>query len=678
MRLRRVNLGDIVTWDGRDWIVDAHGIQGTRLNPVVEGSPVWVDLATVALEASFEHHQKSDASQEVRERIDLARLDQDTHQDVLFWRNHLNEARFGVADPDDPDAVPRDGYGAGTTIEGRMELKAQELRAAGIKTSRTSLFRKDSEYRAHGVMGLLDGRKARHSTGPRVPKEVETAAHQVIAEHLGSTSRDTKYFLDKIKQRVRNDHSDHIIEWPSDRTLRRWLNPLLDAAGLMKSAAHRRSESNRPQRTFRPIEAMYPGQYVEIDSNTLDVETAMPDGQVIRPYMTAAVDVFSGSVVGFHIHGGAPSSTDHAVLFARIVSPRRAVDRLDPSLTLGRSKTLPSESMIAMGQATPDAPAMPFIAVETLTMDRGKDFLASRAAAEVLGWSVIDAPPHSPTAKPHVERFFNSVNSQLLARFDSYVGRSPEHRGRNARVPIPFTELVDQMWKFVISVYQNRPHRGLVRREHPGRTFTPNQMYAAAFEASAGIPLPLTEADYVGLMPAFSRTLRSDGIHLQNETYDSPALDQIRTHSGKVEVRQDPYDTDRAWVRHPQNDVWIDCTARSVRLSALPFGSTVSQRLAATAPADDPHAEWAQTFLDSETRRVKAEKITKRHTSTTNRDRRKQSPKEAKSTSRKRTKAATEKANRRRDELPRPAAVEPAPLAPVSPIRNHPDDYKVV
>ena len=27
MRLRRVNLGDIVTWDGRDWIVDAHGIQ---------------------------------------------------------------------------------------------------------------------------------------------------------------------------------------------------------------------------------------------------------------------------------------------------------------------------------------------------------------------------------------------------------------------------------------------------------------------------------------------------------------------------------------------------------------------------------------------------------------------------------------------------------------------------
>jgi IS30 family transposase len=55
--------------------------------------------------------------------------------------------------------------------------------------------------------------------------------------------------------------------------------------------------------------------------------------------------------------------------------------------------------MVAMGQTTLDAPAMPFIAVETLTMDRGKDFLASRVAAEALGWSVVDAPPHSPAAK---------------------------------------------------------------------------------------------------------------------------------------------------------------------------------------------------------------------------------------------------------------------------------------
>jgi hypothetical protein len=111
-----------------------------------------------------------------------------------------------------------------------------------------------------------------------------------------------------------------------------------------------------------------------------------------------------------------------------------------------------------MGQTTHDAPAMPFIAVETLTMDRGKDFLASRAAAEALGWSVVDAPPHSPTAKPHVERFFKTANSLFLSRLDAYVGNSPEHRGRNKRTPIPFTTLVDSTWSFIVHVYQNRPH----------------------------------------------------------------------------------------------------------------------------------------------------------------------------------------------------------------------------
>ncbi|SDU25169.1 Mu transposase C-terminal domain-containing protein [Gordonia westfalica] len=570
MQLRRVNLGDIISWDGRDWIVDAHGRNGSRLNPVTDGTPRWVDMATISHDGSFEYHGGSDGHLGVAaDRIQLAMLDPATRADALFWLQHLTEARFGVVDPHNPDAVPRDGYGPETTIEGRMERKAQELNAAGIKTSRTSLFRKDAQYRAHGIVGLIDGRRAKESTGQKIPQIVDDAAHRVIAEHLGATTRDVLYYLDKVKQRVRHDNPDIDVNWPSDRTLRRWLTPLLDAAGLTKSAQHRRSEGNRPKRAFQPILATYPGQFVEIDSNTLDVEAVMPDGKVIRPYMTAAIDVFTDSVVGFHIHGGVPSSTDHAILFARMVSPRRAVDRIDHELSLGKSKVLPGSAMIAMGQANSEAPAMPFIAVETLTMDRGKDFLASRAAAETLGWSVIDAPPHSPTAKPHVERFFKSVNSLFLSRIDSYVGNSPEHRARAERAAIPFASLVDQMWAFIITVYQNRPHSGFVLREHPGRTFTPNQMYAASFDATAGIPLPFSDRDYIALMPRDERTIRSDGVHLGNEIYDSPELNDLRTRSGKFEVRHDPYDSERVWVRHPDTSEWITCHARSIRLAAL-------------------------------------------------------------------------------------------------------------
>jgi putative transposase len=274
-------------------------------------------------------------------------------------------------------------------------------------------------------------------------------------------------------------------------------------------------------------------------------------------------------------------------------------------------------------------------------------------------------------SKPHVERFFKSANSLFFSRLDAYVGNSPEHRGRNKRTPIPFTTLVDSTWSFIVNVYQNRPHKGLVLRDHPGRTFTPNQMYAASFDASAGIPIPLSENDYISLMPRHDRTIRSDGVHLGNEVYDSPDLNDLRTGNGKYEVRHDPYDTDRVWLRHPDTREWVTCFARSIRLAALPFGTTTSARLGATEQVNDPHFEWSQDFLDAESHHVKnaASKADKRDPANRRRS--------EKAFQKKATKSAAERANRKRDSLPRPAISEPTPLPPAVPIRQHPDDYTI-
>lgn len=244
-----------------------------------------------------------------------------------------------------------------------------------------------------------------------------------------------------------------------------------------------------------------------------------------------------------------------------------------------------------------------------------------------------------------------------------------DHRGRNQRAPIPFTQLVDGMWSFIVTVYQNRPHKGLVLREHPGRTFTPNQMYSATFDASAGIAIPISQSDYISLMPRHDRTFQSDGIHLSNEIYDSPDLNEVRGRSGKHEIRQDPYDTERIWVRHPDNGEWITCFARSIRLAALPFGTSTTASLSVTAQADDPHTQWAQDFLDAESHRVKAT-----HSGT---DKGTQKTSSGKAAQKKATKTAAERANRKCDPLPRPAAVEPMQLPTAVPVREHPDDYTV-
>ena len=159
MQLRSVNLGDIVTWDGCDWIVDAHGERGTRLNPVASGSPVWVDLATISQEESFEHHHAdTEHARAARNRVELAMLASEVRQDVLFWLQHVNEVQSGLIDPHDPDAQPRDGYGPETTLEERVQRKLAELDAAGIKTSRPSLFRKVAKYRTEVITWLVDRR----------------------------------------------------------------------------------------------------------------------------------------------------------------------------------------------------------------------------------------------------------------------------------------------------------------------------------------------------------------------------------------------------------------------------------------------------------------------------------------------------------------------------------------
>lgn len=663
MRLRKVDLGDIVHWDTKDWFVDSHSAKGTRLSPVLGGEPVWIHLDVIANHEDFEHFGAGDERGNVAaERIDLARLPKEARDDVVFWRDNLNEARFGVVNPSDPDAQPRDGYGEDTTIDGRFHKKAEELTVAMRPITVRALYKKDAKFRDEGILGLVNKAKFKTATGPVIPEKIRTAAAQVIAENLGASTRTAVKYLQMVKVRVAQDNPGAKIEWPSDRTLRRYLTPLLDEARLTATARERRSHSNRPKRAYRPVLATYPGQYVEIDANIADLMVLMPNGQEVRPHVTIAIDVYTRSIVGWHTHPAAPNAFDHQMLLIRAVMPRGIDEDADPSAWLANSRSLPGAAMIAMGQGLAESACRPYIAIESLTMDRGKDFLAARAAAEQLGITVIDAPPHSPVAKPHVEQFFNFMNKEFCAGFDSYVGHSTDHKGRTPGTVVPYALFVSKLERWITEVYQNRPHSGLSPLEHPGRSFSPNQMYAASFDASAGIPIPITANEYIGFLPHVERLIRADGIQIDNEIYDSEDLNGLRGTKTNHQVRNDPYDTDRVWVKHPDTGEWIECASRTVRLSTLPFGTTISAHLSAMPKTEDPTNQWGQDFLAAENKRVAQVQA---------------DAAKAKRATKKATKAAAEMANRKNDGMPRPGPVHAAPLPPVVPLRAHPDDYTV-
>ncbi|MEU6236214.1 hypothetical protein [Kitasatospora sp. NPDC047058] len=90
-------------------------------------------------------------------------------------------------------------------------------------------------------------------------------------------------------------------------------------------------------------------------------------------------------------------------------------------------------------------------------------------------------------------------------------------------------------------VWQNRPHEGLRHPGMPAVALSPNEMWGALLSVCGHVPLPLTGADYVELLPVVWKPITERGIRLDHRTYDHHALNP---HRG-------PHDQRQVWVRLP-------------------------------------------------------------------------------------------------------------------------------
>ena len=157
--------------------------------------------------------------------------------------------------------------------------------------------------------------------------------------------------------------------------------------------------------------------------------------------------------------------------------------------------------------------------------------------------------------------------------------------------------------EWLIAVWQNRVHEGLRDPLHPQRVFSPNQKYAALIETAGYVPVPLSGEDFIELLPATWRAVNAYGIKVSNRTYDAEQLNPIRqqksgvaARNGLWEVRHDPYDVSRVFVRGP--DGWITCQWKYLEKVPAPFGELawdhVSGRLAEQGRGDASELERAQ------------------------------------------------------------------------------------
>jgi hypothetical protein len=156
-----------------------------------------------------------------------------------------------------------------------------------------------------------------------------------------------------------------------------------------------------------------------------------------------------------------------------------------------------------------------------------------------------------------------------------------ENRGRNADQAAIWSiaELQALLDEWLVSTWQNRPHDGLRDPLTPGRALTPNEKYAALVEAAGYVPVPLSQNDYIELLPVEWPAINAYGVKIRHRKYQSKALRRysrqpsgVKARKDLWEVLRDPYDVSRIWVRNHHDGGWLEATWTHLNTGPVPFG----------------------------------------------------------------------------------------------------------
>lgn len=514
----------------------------------------------------------------------LETLDVDTRARVELLHRHVAEVLTGFPPSDGTTALtPHPAYSTGNRLADRIDAKLDELKNAGTPVGERTFRRYLSAYRRRGISGLVDGRRTRESTRTgRIDQRVVALLETAIAGQL-NLSTGTR---SRVINQVRIEADKQALPLPSRATTYRALKALERDKHPFRNATTRRTQSNRPDRSWGGQAPSRPGELVEIDSTPLDLLVLNPDGSTGRVDLTMALDIATRTPLAVILRPVATKAVDAAVVLARALTPLPMQPGWHASLALSRS-VLPQGMIDGDESLKAQVAAKPVIVPETITIDRGKVFVGSTflSACERLQFSVIKAAPRTPTDKPHIERVFAAVNSGFTQYLAGYVGPNVVRRGFDPSAEAQWTlaEVQNLLDLWIVAVWQNRPHSGLRHPAMPRKDLTPNEAYAALSGIAPEVNVALTTDDYIGLLPVDWRSIQPYGINFAGLHYDSPELHEYRGVSsglpepvrGRWEIRYDPYRMNTIFARDHNRGRWIHAEWTLAKQALAPFSHDV-------------------------------------------------------------------------------------------------------
>lgn len=509
-------------------------------------------------------------------------LPEEAADQAAWWEQHIIEVIAGVP-PDAPAGTrPRPEYDPRSrTLRQRELAKAEELAAAGRPVPLSTLQRLRLAYEKHGAWGLVDHRAAVRP-GARTDKRVLEAIAKAVSEETDESTGTVDRLRRKVEKILEGDGTDPAAVMPARATFYRLAARADAGRHTFGSARTRRSQAKTPAGPYGTVTAARPGEWTQIDSTPLDIRVVLDNGMTDRAELTWLVDIATRAIPAAVLRTSTKAA-DAALLLARAMTPEPMRPGWPDALRMSRS-VMPHRRLAGIDRRLADAAARPVIVPETIVCDHGSVYLsqAFRGACRAMGITLQPSHEGSPWEKGTVETSFSAVGTLFAQYVAGYTGTGVEHRGKDpdAAAAWSMAELQDLLDEWIVTTWNNRPHDGLSHPLMPGRSLTPNEMYAALVETAGYVPVPLAAGDYVELLPVTWRKINAYGVKIGNRTYDCKALSPYRRqHSGvdakngSWEVRFDPHDITRVWVRdHLGDGGWILAPWTHLRAAPAPFG----------------------------------------------------------------------------------------------------------
>ncbi len=545
----------------------------------------------------------------------LAALTEAQRAEVADKADHVREVLTGYRSGSPELALwgePRARYAPELSEGVRRRAKAAELG----KHDRT-IRRWIDYYRAHGEAGLASTAQG-NPLGYTDRRWMETAV-EIMLEYRNASRPSRKSILLQIAARLARQHGPDVVPLPSTATAYRRFIQIDKLVPTFRGSRERnRDVAGRQDREYGQLNPTRPGEYMVLDTNSLDVFALDPVTLTwVNAQITVVMDAYSRCIVGIRVTP-TTKSLDVAMALFQAFRPNPAPPSW-PEHAIWPEHGIPRAVFADVdGLAGRTGTSSPAIVPDWIVIDHGKQFKCQHinSVCQRMGISIQPARLRTATDKGIVERFFLTMRMGLLQLQPGYKGPDVYSRGVNPEEEAFWylDELEALIRHWIATVYHHTPHDSLFDPSISSHNLTPAQMFQHGVERAGYIEAPRDPDLAFEFLRPERRIIHHYGIRYRGRVYNGPGLNGLRGIDGffnGVEDRHchiyaNPDDITRVYFRHPETRSWHTLFWKDIATLDMPMnedGATYARKLAksrgtSTDPAVALQAMLAEWNLD--------------------------------------------------------------------------------